>query len=139
MDESLVDELPDPDAPPPPVKSHETPPPAKKAIRRAIEHWLKEHQFVSKATPVLWYAHGTRDDEPYPALINDKADQPYSVSLTIFQVSPGSRSNTVFAVRDGVGHVDNPDYNGPDRNSVGAWDSPPWLKALIDLVQDARS
>lgn len=70
----------------------------------------------------VWYwLNGDREGDPLPALVTRKYKGSGSLSLTMF--AEGERN--VHLTRDGVRHVEDPEYAETHRKEVGAWERIP--------------
>lgn len=119
----------------PPLSQWESPKPPPRNIH------TNHHRFVDVGSIVWWYDMGSRENDPYPALVTRKIRQPISrtehllsLGLTIFFTRPAGKMAAIHRVEESVRHMEDPDYTGPDRESLGGWDLRPQDKRLLDLL-----
>lgn len=105
-----------------------------KLKREPKPFWRKHWSFLHIGDVVWWYDVGTRENQPYPAIIMRKHKSSETFDLRIYSHD----MDRVFRHIDGARHIDDPDYLDIQKKDIGAWEPKPSSKVLMDLVNDAR-
>lgn len=91
----------------------------------ATEPTKPQHR-IQMGMTVYWYEQGNRQDRARPAIVTDVGTAG-NLGMQVLGVK-GESGIRFYAHRDGVRHIDDPALNRHDREELGAWDYPPWMR-----------